>query len=150
MHRLAYPAARSVSPTVQAYFERHAAEAARRGQQQLAPLPDAETIEALIDAAFWASLRREEGYVPKISLAFLRPEQAIQPLLFERYLPLEPSALTRVGPAVERPGIHLGVWCNGDELCVWGTTRTVPTLCLVVEVAAPGLIVIKHHSGEES
>ncbi len=150
MHRLAYPAARSVSPLVQAYFERHAADASLRGHERLAPLPNAETIEALIDAAFWASLRREEGYVPKISLAFLPPGQAVQPLLFERHIPLEPSALTRVAPAVERPGIHLGVWCQGDELCVWGTTRTVPTLCLVVEVAAPGLVVIKHHSGEES
>ena len=38
--------------------------------------PDADTIEAIIDAAFWASLRREESYVPKISLAFLPPEAA--------------------------------------------------------------------------
>src|ERR1022692_3643777 len=30
-----------------------------RGQEHLAPLPDAETIEAIIDAAIWASLRRE-------------------------------------------------------------------------------------------
>ena len=41
--------------------------------QRLAP-PDAEDIEAIIDAAFWASLRREEGYVPKISLALLPPD----------------------------------------------------------------------------
>ena len=33
-------------------------------------------------------------------------------------------------------------------LCVWGATRSIPSLCFVVEVAAPGLIVIKHHSGE--
>src|SRR5687768_12794626 len=32
-------------------------------------MPDAETIEAVIEAAFWASLRREEGYTPRISLA---------------------------------------------------------------------------------
>ena len=31
---------------------------------------------------------------------------------------------------------------------MWGTTRAIPSLCLVVEVAAPGLIVIKHHSSE--
>jgi hypothetical protein len=150
MHREAYPPARTVSPKVEAYFARHAAEARSRGHQHLAPLPDAETIEACIDAAFWASLRREEGFVPKISLAFLPPEQAVNPILFERQLPLDPSALTRVAPAVERPGIHLGVWRNQNELCVWGTTRAIPTLCFVVEVAAPGLLVIKHHSGEES
>jgi hypothetical protein len=150
MRREAYPAARTVSPTVQAYFARHAAEARRRGNQHLAPLPDAETIEACIDAAFWASLRREEGYVPKISLAFLPPDQAVNPVLFERRLPLDPSALTKVAPAVERPGIHLGVWSYHNELWVWGTTRSIPAMCFVVEVAAPGLLVIKHQSGEES
>ncbi|MBZ5723560.1 MAG: hypothetical protein LAP87_01050 [Acidobacteriia bacterium] len=135
---------------VEAHFARHLAEARDRGREPLASLPDAATIEAVIDAAFWASLRREEGYVPKISLAYLSPEEAVHPLLFERPMPLEPAALTRVAPAVERPGIHLGVWHDGSELAVWGTTRTTPTLCFVLEVSAPGLLVVKHHSGEES
>jgi len=150
MKREAYAAARTVSPALHAYFAHHRAEAIRRGREHLAPLPEAETIEAVIDAAFWASLRREEGYVPRISLAFLSPEDAVHPLMFERPLPLDPSTLTRVAPAVERPGIHLGVWRDRDELCVWGTTRTIPVLCFVLEVAAPGLLVVKHHSGEES
>ena len=150
MKREAYAAARTVSPALHAYFAHHRAEAIRRGREHLAPLPEAETIEAVIDAAFWASLRREEGYVPRISLAFLSPEDAVHPLMFERPLPLDPSTLTRVAPAVERPGIHLGVWRDQSELCVWGTTRVIPTLSFVLEVAAPGLLVIKHHSGDES
>src|SRR5579862_6847056 len=105
----AYPAARLVAPKVEAYFARHRAEAGRRGETHVAPIPDAAAIEAIIDAAFWASLRREEDYVPKISLAFLTPAEAINPLIFERPLPLEASALTKVAPAVERAGIHLGV-----------------------------------------
>lgn len=150
MKREAYAAARTISPKLHGYFGRHRKEAVSRGQGHLAPLPDAETIEAIIDAAFWASLRREEGYMPRISLAFLPPEEALHPLILERPLPLVPSALTRVAPAVERPGVHLGVWRHEDDLCVWGTTRTIPILCFVLEVAAPGLLVIKHHSGEES
>ncbi len=150
MKREAYAAAQTVSPKVQAYFVHRHAEAMRRGQEHLASLPDAETIEAVIDAAFWASLRREEGYVPRISLAFLSPEEAVHPLIFERPLPLDPSALTRVALAVERPGIHLGVWRDLSELCVWGTTRVIPTLSFVLEVSAPGLLVIKHHSGDEA
>ncbi|SPE32477.1 hypothetical protein SBA3_1890001 [Candidatus Sulfopaludibacter sp. SbA3] len=120
-----------------------------RGEQRLATVPDAATIEALIDAAFWASLRREEGYEPRISLAFLSPQEAQHPLLFERPMPLAPAGLTRVAPAVERPGIHLGVWRDRGELCVWGATQAIPVLCFVLEVAAPGLLVVKHHSGEE-
>ena len=150
MKREAYAAARTISPKLHAYFAGHRAEAIRRGQDHLAPLPDAETIEAVIDAAFWASLRREEVYAPKISLAFLSPQESLHPLILERPLLLGPETLTRVSPAVERPGVHLGVWRDRDELCVWGTTRTIPVLCFVLEVAAPGLLVVKHHSGEES
>ena len=147
----AYPAARVVAPTVHAHFARHADEAHRRGRITAGPPPDADTIEAIIDAAFWASLRREESYVPKISLAFMPPDAARHPLVFERPLPLAPGALVKVAPAVERAGIHLGVWRDDAQgLSVWGTIRDIPSMCLVVEVAAPGLLVLKHHRGEES
>jgi hypothetical protein len=148
----AYPAARAVATTVESYFASHLAAARQRRKQELAPAPDAAAVEAIIDAAFWASLRREEGYSPKISLAFLPPEQAGQPLRFEHPFPLSPSALSRLAPAVERPGIHLGVWrANGQnsELRVWGTTRTIPKLCFVLEVIEPGLLVVKYRRGQE-
>jgi hypothetical protein len=145
-----YPAARLVAPKVQAHFDLHEQEAQRRGRTLVAAPPDAATIEAIIDTAFWASLRREETYVPKISLAFLAPDIAEHPLMFERPLPLEPGALVKVAPAVERPGIHLGVAHGAQGLSVWGTVRAIPFLCLVVEVAAPGLLVIMHHRGVDS
>jgi hypothetical protein len=143
----AYPAARAVAPNVHAHFTRLVAAGVPAGVRRAA-LPDPGQIEAIIDAAFWASLRREEGYIPKISLALLSPEQAVHPIVFERSLPLRPGALVRVAAAVERPGIHLGVWPGGDELRVWGMTRSIPAFCFVLEVAAPGLLVIKHHRGE--
>jgi hypothetical protein len=31
---------------------------------------------------------------------------------------------------------------------VWGTVRLIPKYCCVIEVAEPGLIVVKHHRGE--
>jgi hypothetical protein len=160
-----YPAARIIAPRIQTLFTEHVAEARRRGLHPIATVPDAAAIEAIIGAAFWASLRREEGYVPKISLAFAGPHETLHPLMFERPLPLDSAALTRVAPAVERAGIHLGVWhgsdpsagaappraaSEGDDLWVWGTTRAIPATCFVLEVAAPGLLVVKHHRGEES
>jgi hypothetical protein len=144
----AYPAARIVSPKVHAYFSRQRGETHASGNGRLATLPDTTTIQAIVDAAFWSSLRREEGFIPKISLAFLSPQETKNAMLFERPLPLDPGVLTKVAPAVERPGIHLGVWPGEQGLAVWGATRAVPSLCFVVEVAAPGLIVIKHHSSE--
>src|SRR4051812_26266293 len=145
----AYPAARVVAPKVRAHFVTHADEAYRRGRSDTPQPPDEDTIEALIDAAFWASLRREENYIPKISLAFVRPDTAAHPMLFERPLPLSPAALVKVAPAVERAGIHLGVHRDGADLMVWGTIRAIP-MSIVVEVAAPGLLVVKHHRGGES
>lgn len=113
-------------------------------------MPDADAIEQLINAAFWASLRREEGYVAKISLAYLPPEQDVHCLRLEHPLPLDPRSLAKVAPAVERAGIHLGVWREGGELRVWGTTHEIPTFCFVLEVVEPGLLVVKHHRGEKS
>lgn len=149
-----YRAARAVAARVEAHFEWHLGAARERGEEELAPAPDAATIEAIIDATFWASLRREEGRSPKISLAFFQPEQVPQPLIFEQALLLTPDVMTKLGPAVERPGVHLGVWRAGDEggppgstpgeLYVWGATRKVPSVCFVLEVIEPGLLVIKH------
>ncbi len=145
-----YPAARIVAPKVEAHFRRHLDAAFHEGSDHLATRPDADAIETIVDAAFWASLRREEGFVPRISLAYLPPEQSDQPLRFERPLPTAATALSRVAPAVERSGIHLGVWRDAGGLSVWGTTRTIPSFCFVLEVAGPGLLVIKHHRGTQT
>lgn len=131
----AYPAARA---------------AALRIHPQYGLLPDAETIEAMIDVAFWASLRREEIYTPRVSLAFVLPAQVEQPLVFEQPIPLASQPLTRLGPAVERPGIHLCVCRGNGGLLVWGSARILPSSCFVLEVVAPGLLVIKRSSGDGS
>lgn len=138
-----YPAARSAALRVFPHFAPHYPEGSEH-------LPTAEVMEGIIDAAFWASLRREEGFTPKISLAYLPPDLAGQPLVFERSLSMGPTDLSKLAPAIERAGIHLGVWKNGTDLCVWGTTRSIPTFCFVLEVIAPGLLVVKHRRGEET
>jgi hypothetical protein len=145
-----YPAARLVAPKVHAHFTTHLRAAKARGDVVVAAPPDLDVIEQVINAAFWASLRREEGYVPKISIAYLPPEHGDSPLLLERPFPLTSAALTKIAPVVERAGIHLGMWRHNDELCVWGTTHNIPTYCFVLEVVEPGLLVIKHHRGEQS
>ena len=139
-----YPGAMSVAASVVAHLERQATTARELGREDLARPPGTRAVEMLIDAAFWASFRREEGRPPRISLAFLPPDDAENPMTVAHRLPLQPSVLAHLSPAVERPGIHLGVWCNPDGYYVWGTTRKTPALCLVVEVVQPGLLVVKH------
>jgi Probable sensor domain DACNV len=138
----AYPAARLAAAPIREHFERHAG-----GGDGV---PDTAAIEAIIEAAFWASLRREEGFLPKISLAFVPPDLVKWPMLFERPLPLAAQPLTRLSAAVERPGIHLGVWREGEQFSVWGAVRRLPAYCLVLEVVAPGLLVVKHSRGDQS
>ncbi|WP_420154344.1 putative sensor domain DACNV-containing protein [Siphonobacter sp.] len=139
-----YQAARLVAATIETHFAQQLTSTCKAKCQPLAPNPPARVIEAMIDAAFWASLRHEEGYSPKISLAYISIEQADQPLVFEHRLPLTPAVLTKLAPAVERPGIHLGIGYENDELFVWGTTREIPGNCFVLEVIEPGLLVVKH------
>ena len=146
MSEPAYPAARAVAPRVQALFARHIAAARRQGRGDLCDEPEAADIEAMIDAAFWASLRREEGATPTISLALQPPESAREAIFFAKDLPLRPAALAKLAPAVERPGIHLGIWRRDGDLRVWGTSRSVPAFCVVVEVVASGLLVVKHRN----
>lgn len=145
MNEVQYAAARIYAPRLESHFARQLT-----GAQSDAPVPDAKAIEALIDAGFWASLQREEGYAPEISLALLPPDRAVHPMLLAEPLPLGPRALARLAPAVERPGIHLGVWRAGDAFHVWGTTRAAPSFCFVLEVLGPGLLVVKHRIREES
>lgn len=144
MSALGFPTARVAAPTIQAHFAKHLAAI----DGETAPPPAVEDIETVIDAGFWASLKREEGYAPRISLALVSPQAVSGPMFFGTPLPLDPATLSRLAPAVERPGIHLGVWRRGAALEVWGTTRSIPRSSFVLEVAAPGLLVVKHHRSD--
>lgn len=150
MNAPAYPAARVAARRVYDYFARHQRASCEPGVEDAVSLAPAEVIEAVIDTAFWASLRREEGHVPRMSLAILAPETAVRPLLFERPLPLEAGSLAQLSPGFERPGLHVGVWRVGGELGIWGTVRALPTSCCVVEIAGPGVVVIKRRPSQQS
>ncbi|MBE9599099.1 putative sensor domain DACNV-containing protein [Pedobacter sp. MC2016-24] len=144
IYRTTYQAAKLIAPKVEAIFAQHLSTARESGEEDLAPLPTAHVVETIIDATFWASLRKEEGHSPKISLAFLPPAQAGNPLLFKQRLPLNPGSLTKLAPGIERAGIHLGIWSDEGELYIWGTTVSIPNFCFVVDVSEPALLVIKH------
>ncbi len=144
----AYPVARKVSELIYPRFLRGLTP--KNGHPDSLHRPEIADIEGMIDAAFWASLRREEGYVPTISAAFLDPEGARHPLRFAQPIPFAPDALAKLAPAVERPGVHLGVWRREGELQVWGTVTRIPKHCFVLEVTSPGLLVIKESRGEET
>ena len=146
----AYSLAPTASEIVCAFYARHAPEGGDHAEEARSLIPGADTVVAMVDAAFWASLRREEGHPPLISLAFVPPDRAGAPLRFESTISLAPDELARLAPAVERPGVHLGVWHDdAGNLRVWGATRTLPELAFVIEVVEPGLLVLKYRRGAE-
>ena len=81
-----YPAALASAPAVHAHFVHHVEAARAGGNRHVTPPPDEAAIEVVITTGFWASLRREEGYVPRISLAFIPPQQTRDALRFDRAL----------------------------------------------------------------
>src|SRR5438477_11390903 len=109
-----YPAARIVARRL----EERIASSPAAFRNSSTPKPSADFIEEIITKAFWASLRREEGHVPKISIAFLPPDQTVRPLIFNPQVRLDANLLARLAPAVERPGIHIGVLPYACALCV--------------------------------
>jgi hypothetical protein len=145
-----YPAAAVVAPRIRDYFLRHTATAPAGEGEAAAAVPDVAVLESLINAAFWTSLRKEEGFVPKMSLAYVPPNDDGHSMRFEQPMPLTPHAMAKVAPVVERAGIHLGVWAVDGEVYGWGTTRTIPPLGLVLEIVEPALLVVKHHRGEKT
>jgi hypothetical protein len=143
-----YAAAQLASDRIHRQLATHST--SQQSVERAAKLPDSATLAALIDAAFWTSLRREEGYIPRISLAFVAPRQSDDAVSFATSLSLAPKDLTKLAAAVDRAGLHLGVWPQQDELRVWGITRSLPALCLVLEVVLPGLLVVKQSPSEDS
>ncbi|GAL86868.1 hypothetical protein N824_07885 [Sporocytophaga myxococcoides] len=139
-----YKAASSVAKAIEKHFAHQLSAARMRGDTNLAIEPNVKMVETMIDTAFWASLRREEGNSTKISIAFLPPEQAGVPILFEQKMAFTAYHLTKLSLGVERPGVHLGVWHENDQLFIWGTTLKIPNLCFILDVSEPGMLVIKH------
>ena len=139
-----YKAARIVAESVETIFKSHLEKATRMGEKNLASVPNASIIESFIDVGFWTSLRHEEGRSPRISLAYLKPEQAGTPIIFAQPIPFTPKTLTKLSPGYERAGIHLGVWNEDNALYVWGATLTIPNCCFVLDISEAGQVVIKH------
>lgn len=139
-----YQAAVEVAHVIKEHFTHHLDMAEKMGSVNLVSLPAASIIESVINVSFWASLRREEGFSPKVSLALFPPEIAQGALTYEQAIPLTSDTLTKLAPGVSGSGIHLGIWHDNDDLYIWGTTTSIPPVSFVLQIVEPALLVIKH------
>ena len=96
MKDVSYGAARTVAPVVHEHLAQHLRDATTAGESPLASLPEEDVIAEAIATAFWASLRREEGHPPRISLAFVETHEVEHPLTFQQPLEFQPGTLTKL------------------------------------------------------
>ena len=111
--------------------------------------PRRATSKRIIDAAFWASLRREEGYDPE-DLARLpaprthRRTADVRAAHLRSGRPRSPSSRRRssVPASISACGAKDGALASGAR------RATSRTYCFVVEVVEPGLLVVKHRRSD--
>ena len=141
-----------VAPAVHAHFVHHIQAAAQQGYKCVASIPIRAPSKRSSTRRSGRACGAKKATFRRSRWRCCRPTKSPHPLLFERPLPLDAGALAKVAPAVERAGIHLGVWRarDGELRGVGHDPHDSRAACLVVEVAAPGLLVVKHHRGEES
>ena len=83
------------------------------------PVISAEQLSALIETAFWASLRSNEGRSTRFSLTVADATLVEVSRPFKNSIPYEEFEIARVAPALP-PGGSFGLWLSGDNFSIWG------------------------------
>jgi hypothetical protein len=86
-------------------------------------LVSVEELTTLINVAFWASFKKEEGRSVPIALQYAPPDKAESPFLFQHPLPYTDEHLGRISPVLQGAQVECGVWKDAtDQLVIWGLT----------------------------
>ena len=107
-------------------------------------LPDIQQLADLVQTAFWSSLQREEGRALRFMVAFMQPEATGESILaFKEPIPYDERSLTKLAPALGRPGMAaLVAPFEGGRLKFWGVV-THSYAALAVKVLDPGALIVK-------
>jgi hypothetical protein len=86
-------------------------------------VPTRPQIVAAIDAALWASVRRDEGRELSFTLALADPSTCPSAMKFREAIPLSSDNISRLAPALVRGTSRLGISPapdNAERLEIWG------------------------------
>ena len=84
-------------------------------------LVSVEELTTLINVAFWASFKKEEGRSVTIAVQYAPPDKADSPFLFQHPLPYTDEHLSRISPVLQGSTVECGVWKDDtDQLVMWG------------------------------
>lgn len=101
-----------------------------------------EQLSTLIETAFWAGLRSDEGRTTHVRLAVAAPEQVPGPVPFTSPVAYEESAIVKLAPAVPL-GRCLGIALANGKLQIWGFAHGSAVKALdtvTIEIAEPGTV----------
>lgn len=101
-----------------------------------------EQLSLLIDSAFWASLRFNEGRVTSFSVSVVAPENSQGAVQFATPVPYNESQIAKLAPAIPNGGC-LHVAASDDGLHIWGLGHSRPgTLAdtVTIEIWEPGTV----------
>jgi hypothetical protein len=102
--------------------------------------PTRDQISTLVETAFWASLKVNEGRHTRVCVAVAVPENARKAVALATPVEYDEAQITKLSPAVSRDG-YLVV--SGDPLKIWGVGRERRSLfvdTVAVEIVGPGLV----------
>lgn len=102
-------------------------------------IPDAPTLEKLLDVVFYASLTKEEGRPARFSIAIARPNPLGSHCINPK--PLTPEALGKLSAACDGDSTLLLAWTSSekdDTWQVWGIAVKQQTEHLIITARDPG------------
>jgi hypothetical protein len=84
-------------------------------------------LRELVETAFWASLKHEEGRFHEFSLALVQPEAPNVPFVFEQPVELNPHELAKMAPALNPQDYYVGVWTSETGVYQCGASPQLAT-----------------------
>jgi len=107
-----------------------------------AKLPTREELSTLIERAFWASLKSNEGRQTRVCVMVAPPENFRDAVAFAKPVPYDESQIARLAPAVPSGGC-LVVSGSCEELSIWGIGRSRPGTWddpVTIDISEPGTV----------
>jgi len=114
-------------------------------ERQSPSAPTSDSLKRMVECAFWASLRPEEGRYPKFSIIYAQEDECADALKFKSPKAFLPEVLAALAPALSRNNSRFAVAkaARTNNIIIWGVAQEYPIGCLEVRVLRPGRIMIQ-------
>lgn len=133
----------ALDPIVRYFAERR--QLSRIEGKRAPSAPSRESLKAMVECAFWASLKAEEGRYPRFSMVYAHKRDCPSGLEFGSPRMLRKEEVAKLAPSLSRNNSRLGVVqrAGGKGPIVWGVTQEYPFGCAEIRVVRPGRVMVE-------